>query len=163
MSRNKARGDWADGEDMVQGLGAEVEVPKLTPAVQMADLSLGVIARYLGFEERKSAQFDRPQLLHKFELGQAHGRVQFAVWGSTMMDLKLKGVQRTGIVAVVYDGRSPGGQHKWSVRPFHGTSQDLQALQERFDAGCKRVLEAVKLVEERSRGADFAGDDDLPF
>jgi hypothetical protein len=149
----------------VAGLGPEVEVPKLTPALQGPDLSLGVVARYLGSEQRKSKGFDRPQQLHSFELGQRFGRVRFALWGSVQLDLKLRVVQPTSVVVVQYEGRDENvlrAPHKWSVRPFHGTSQDLQALQELFEEGGQRVVNAVRSIESRTEGADFT-DDEIPF
>lgn len=151
-------------QEAVKGLGAELEVPKLVPAVQAADVSLGVIARYMGNEQRKSKGFDRPQLLHMFQLGQRYGGKQFALWGSIQLDMKLRSVPKTAVVFLLYEGKEQGdrGQHNWSVRPFHGTSQDLQDLQDRYKEGCERVVAAVELVESRSQGADVE-DDGIPF
>lgn len=157
MSKKKAEGTE-------RGLGPEMEVPKLTPALQPADLADGVIARYLGSEQRKSKGFDRAQQLHLFELGSRYNRVRFALWGSVQLDLKLRNVGHAAPVLVQYEGRDSRDRapHKWSVRQFTGTSQDLQDLLDRYAAGCERVVAAVEGIEARSTGADF-GDDDIPF
>lgn len=147
------------------GLGPELEVPRLTPALQPADLETGCVARYISSEQRKSKGFDRQQFLHTFQLAQAHGAAKFALWGAVQLDMKLRNVTPGSIVLLQYQGRDATrdrAPHLWSVRPFHGNSQELATLLEGYAAGGGIVAEAVGVIEARTSGSDFA-DDDLPF
>jgi hypothetical protein len=154
----------AKQQDSVAGLGAEVELPKMIPALQPADLAHGVVARYLSSEDRKSKGFDRAQKMHTLQLSSTFGGAKFALWGATQLDLKLRAVPPTSIVVLTYQGREQRERapHLWSVRPFRGTSQDLSTLQEEYAAGCQSVADAIAALEARTGGADFA-EDDLPF
>jgi hypothetical protein len=164
MRKGKAGAESEQQQDLA-GLGSDIEMPKLTPALQPADLEDGVIARYVGSEQRHSKGFDRPQQMHTFQLGQAFDSVRFALWGAVQLDMKLRAVQRGSIVFVQYMGRDSNREkapHQWAVRPFHGTTQDLAALADRYRDACEKVAMAVGALEARASGADFA-DEGIPF
>lgn len=156
-------------ETEAKGLGDEVQVAKLVPAVQPGDLQHGVLAKYVRTEERKSKGFDRPQKLHILELGQAFNRVRFALWGAVSLDLKLAALNPGQIALLVYEGLEKDAargrtKHHWSVRPFRGTTEDAIALAAQYREGSETVAAAVASIEARAEGQDFAeGDDDIPF
>lgn len=148
----------------LSGLAPEVELPKLTPALQPADLGQGCVARYLGSETRDSKNYGREQKLHSFELGSGFARSRFALWGNVQLDLKLRQVPKTGIVILQYLGKDEGerAQHKWSVRQFRGTVKQLQEVAVQYEQGSRAVAESIAYVERKMDGQSEV-DDDLPF
>jgi hypothetical protein len=150
------------------GLGADVEVPKLTPALQPAEFSRGVLARYEGAEDKESRAFDRSQKLHTFALGAEFSKTRFALWGVVDLDMKLKTIRRGSVVLLRYEGKvelwNDRMRHAWSVRPFHGTVAQLQDLQAEYRDGSLLVQQAVELLDKiGAEKAELDMDDDLPF
>lgn len=149
----------------IPGLGSDLNVPKMTAALQPADFAGGCVARYLGSEIKESKMFRNEQRLHQFELGASFNRARFALWGAVQLDQKLRQVQRGSIVVIQYQGKgdTERAQHVWTVRPFKGSSGQLQDLADRFKDGSAAVAMAIAYIEQ---GQNFAGtedDDDLPF
>lgn len=148
------------------GLAPDVAVPKLIPAILPGDLGVPVIAKYLGYEVKRSRQFNRDQRLYQFQLPQDFGAAKFSLWSQTQLDLKLGSVTRNSIVLVQYLGRGEGdrAQHNWSIRPFRGTSAQLQTLIAENSEGCEIVKQAIAMLEDSTMGQLNDGEnDDLPF
>lgn len=149
------------------GLGADVEIAKLVPAIQPADAGFPVVAKYLGYEVKHSRQFNRDQRLYMFQLPADFGSAKFSLWAQTQLDLKLASIVRQSIVLIQYLGRGEGdrAQHNWSVRPFKGTSAQLKDLIGQYSEGCAIVKQTVDMLETSINGqaATNDDDDDLPF
>lgn len=148
------------------GLAPDVVIPKLIPAIQVGDLGMPVIAKYLGYDVKRSRQFNRDQRLYQFQLPQDFGGVKFSLWSQAQLDLKLGQIPRNNIVLIQYLGRGEGdkAQHNWTVRHFRGTSAQLQALISDSREGCETVAQAVAMLEQSMDGKMGDDDnDDLPF
>lgn len=149
------------------GLAPEVAVPKLVPALQPGDLGVPVVAKYTGYEIKKSRQFNREQRLYQFQLPQEFGSLKFSLWAQTQLDLKLGQTPRNSIILIQYMGRGEGdrAQHNWTVRPFRGTSAQLAELVARHSEGCGIAQQAASMLAQSMDGnaAHNNDDDDLPF
>lgn len=148
------------------GLGKDVEIAKLIPAVQPADIGFPVVAKYLGYEIKHSRTFNRDQRLYQFQLPSEYNGVKFSLWAHTQLDLKLSSITRTSIVLLQYCGRPEGErtQHQWIVRPFRGTTTQLRELVAQYEQGCRMVMETVQMLEQSMDGNSASMEsDDLPF
>lgn len=150
------------------GLAPDVEVPKLIPALMPGDLFIPVIAKYIGYEIKNSKRFGRDQKLYQFQLPQDFGGgLKFSLWSQTQLDLKLGQIPRGGIVMLQYHGKEDGerSQHNWTVRPFRGTSAQLQDLISRHAEGCEIAQHATEMLSQSMSGGMGSNDDDdqLPF
>lgn len=97
------------------------------------------------------------------------GSVEFSLWGAMQLNAKLRLLRENDVILLQYLGKEPGqqGQHRWSVRPFGGTTEQLRGLVKSYSASMKHVLAAIETLK-RTRGAAARGrsesdDEDLPF
>lgn len=163
MARKRAVSGALDVAD--DGLGRDVPVKELALALHNADVENGVIARFVETTERENTDYNRRQKMHTFELGESNGRARFSLWGSMQLDQKLREIRSGEIVFVQYMGKAPGrtSQHNWSVRPFGGTTQQLQELLKRYERGIRQVVAAIESARKQRGQSSVSEDDDLPF
>lgn len=147
------------------GLEADVPVKELAVALHNADIENGVIARYVETLERENPDYSRRQKVHVLELGESYNRAQFALWGSMQLDQKLREIRSGEILFVQYMGKAPGQKspHNWTVRPFRGTTQQLQELLKRYERGIRQVVAALDAARKQRGQMSVDDDDDLPF
>lgn len=117
-----------------RGFGSDIKPSPTGPTLDAAALAQGAVVKHTKTEVKSfvAQGENRKAKLHTFQLPVAHGAAVFAVWGSMQLDQKLKELKPGAVVLLQYEGREPNApegrnpEHKWTVRPWTGTPQELR-------------------------------------
>lgn len=152
-------------EDVNTGLSSEIEVPEMALALQNTDLRKGAVVRYVATENRENREYGRNQRIHIFEFGADYNRARFSVWGAMQLDMKLRELREGDIIVLQYLGRDQGDRapHRWSVRAFHGTTEQLSSLIKSYSDGIKTAFAGLQAAQSLRGKSISEVDDELPF
>lgn len=169
----------AAAQEQLPAFFRTINPDEAAPIVDRADLTGGVIVRYLGVREVPNRVTGRTSRIHTFYARGGEG-VPFAVWGSAELDSQLRKVRLApGIVFLRYNGKHPHPTmadrtvHKWTVQEAVGAKlEHVRKARAPFadrEAALDTVIsEAAARDRERLAATGVTDapppeDDDLPF